>query len=106
APALRALAERYRRLLDDESLSHRALCHAASLSRSHLDHRLAVVGASRRELAERLDAFLSGDGATAGLRRAHGTPKLVFLYPGQGSQWVGMGRALFAEEPAFRAAIA
>jgi len=30
----------------------------------------------------------------------------VFVYSGQGSQWVGMGRRLLADEPAFAAAVA
>lgn len=33
-------------------------------------------------------------------------PGTVFVYSGQGSQWVGMGRRLLADEPAFAAAVA
>ena len=31
--------------------------------------------------------------------------KLVFVFPGQGGQWIGMGRELIETEPAFRDAI-
>ena len=33
-------------------------------------------------------------------------PRIVLVFPGQGAQWLGMGRRLLAEEPAFAEAIA
>ena len=32
-------------------------------------------------------------------------PRVVFVYPGQGGQWPGMGRDLFARSPVFRRAV-
>ncbi|WP_437338831.1 type I polyketide synthase [Sorangium sp. So ce394] len=108
--ALRALAAGYRRLLDapegePSRAEVQAICAAAALGRAHHEHRLALVARGRAELAERLDAFLKGEprpGTSAGRAPVAGRPRLAFVFPGQGGQWPGMGRALLESEPAFR----
>lgn len=94
--------------LDDVDASIGDIAATASLRRSHHEHRLAIVGRSREEIGYALGAFLRGDErarVTQGHASASTRPKVVFVFPGQGSQWVGMGRALLDEEPAFRASI-
>jgi myxalamid-type polyketide synthase MxaD len=84
------------------------LCYSASVRRTHHDYRLALVGRDRQGLAERLEAFLKGEarpGLCMGHTTAEGQHKIVFVFPGQGSQWIGMGRQLLEREPVFRAAI-
>ncbi|MEP6917358.1 MAG: type I polyketide synthase, partial [Acidobacteriota bacterium] len=84
------------------------LCWTASARRGHHPHRLAVVAGRRDELLARLEAAIAGD-AAPGVFRGHAEPerprRTVFVFPGQGSQWAGMGRQLLASEPAFREAI-
>ena len=63
-------------------------------------HRRAVVGADAAELAAALRRRAGGS------RPAAGRPKVVFVFPGQGSQWPGMARELLAAEPAFAASLA
>jgi acyl transferase domain-containing protein/NAD(P)-dependent dehydrogenase (short-subunit alcohol dehydrogenase family) len=88
--------------------SLRDLAYTASVRRTHHEQRLAVVARSRQELREHLDAFVAGEsrpGLSSG-RAVHGRRrKLVFVFPGQGGQWLGMGRGLLEQEPVFRAAL-
>ncbi|MEU8400021.1 acyltransferase domain-containing protein [Nonomuraea sp. NPDC048892] len=76
------------------------VCFSAGARRSHHDHRIAVTGEDGRSLAAALRGFVR-DGEN--VRRVTGAPKVVFVFPGQGGQWAGMGRRLLATEPAFAA---
>jgi acyl transferase domain-containing protein len=66
--------------------------------RAVFDYRAVVVGADRAELARGLAALASNDAVPP--ERA-GSRRTVFVFPGQGSQWLGMGRELHAVFPVF-----
>lgn len=74
--------------------------HTLALRRSHLPHRGAVVAADRDHLAAGLRAFANGPAEPP-----PDVPRAVWVYSGHGSQWIGMGRELLRDEPAFRAAV-
>jgi acyl transferase domain-containing protein len=78
------------------------ICYTAAVRRDHHEHRLAVTGENVADFQTGLRAFLDGE-TTSG--EATERPSVVFLFPGQGSQWRGMGRELYAASPAFRAAL-
>ena len=56
---------------------------------------------------DRLRRFAAGDASAAdGTGTAVSRPRrIAFVFPGQGSQWLGMTRELSVREPAFRAAL-
>jgi myxalamid-type polyketide synthase MxaD len=105
--ALREVAQAMVALLGDEALDVADVCYTASARRSHHPHRLAIIGSSRAQLRDRLAAFLRGElvpGLVSGQVGAF-APRVVLVFPGQGSQWPGMARQLLAESAVFRDAL-
>ena len=107
--ALQDLVRAYQILLKDiEATSLYDLCYTASARRSHYDYRLSAVFRSLPELSEQLTAFLQQE-SQAGLTvetKPSGQPRrVVFVFSGHGSQWLGMGRDLMVSEPIFRATL-
>jgi acyl transferase domain-containing protein len=102
AHALAALAERYRERLELGSWTEGALerlCRAAATRRTHHSHRLSIVGQTPRELTEALGVGVQAAQLRPGRR-------LAFVFPGQGSQWAGMGIRLCEREHTFGSAMA
>ncbi|MEU5540474.1 type I polyketide synthase, partial [Streptomyces sp. NPDC020362] len=102
--ALRAQADR---LLSRTNAEVPPLDVAFSLAttRTALEHRAVVQGETSAELAEGLRAVASGSPAPGVVRGLSGTGgRIGFLFSGQGSQRLGMGRELYDSYPAFAAA--
>ncbi|WP_461012507.1 SDR family NAD(P)-dependent oxidoreductase, partial [Streptomyces capparidis] len=77
-------------------------------SRSALEHRAVVWGSAAGELLTGLEAVAAGGVAGNAVTGAAGAADAgaVFVFPGQGSQWLGMGRGLLASSPVFAARLA
>ncbi|HEY9740894.1 MAG TPA: thioester reductase domain-containing protein [Coleofasciculaceae cyanobacterium] len=107
--ALGELAQRYEDFLATHPEASLAdVCFTANTARSHFDHRLAVVAESTAQLQETLLAFATGKEATglvSGQVQSKKRQKIAFLFTGQGSQYVGMGRQLYETQPIFRQAL-
>ncbi|TQR86910.1 SDR family NAD(P)-dependent oxidoreductase [Mycobacterium hodleri] len=101
--ALTQLADRYRRWLTAHPEASLAdVCITAGTARAHLEHRAALVVDSRESAIELLGA-LADDRPAPGLLRgeSHDTPKTAWLFTGQGSQYTGMAKELYATQPVF-----
>ena len=68
--------------------------------RSNFEHRAVVAGADRDQLLAGLDELATGEAASV-IRGSATGGKTVFVFPGQGSQILGMGMGLHAGYPVF-----
>ncbi len=94
--------------LEERPLPVHDVCYSASVHRPHLHYRLALMVRTLADVRDGLASFIRGEmrPGVAMTRRADGRHQpVVFVFPGQGSQWLGMGRRLLTEEPVFRSAI-
>ncbi len=87
-------------LADDETLDLGDVAHTLQIGRRHFDERTAVVCRSRKEAIEHLRKPL----ATSVCAKGPDLP-VIFMIPGQGAQYHGMGRDLYRGEPVFRAIV-
>jgi myxalamid-type polyketide synthase MxaB len=101
--ALKPQLERYRRFLDENpDVSLTDVCYTTNIGRTHLNARIAGIVGSRTELERLLDTEIAhADTERPGRGEFRGS-NVAFLFTGQGSQHVGMGRALYAQYPVFR----
>ena len=72
----------------------------AGVGRSRFEHCAGVVFGGVEELRGGLERL-----AAEGGRGAGSATRVAFLFTGQGSQWAGMGRALYRREPVVRAVL-
>ena len=105
--ALQAQAARLRQYVAAcPRLSPRDVAHSLIATRAPLEFRGIAVGGDRGELLAGLDALSAlrpAENVVWGQRTS--TPKVAFLFPGQGSQWHGMGRELLTSSPVFAESI-
>ncbi|RVW03861.1 type I polyketide synthase [Rhodococcus xishaensis] len=102
--ALRAQADRLRAYVADRPELPPATVAGSLLdARATFDHRAAVIGSEPEALLAGLDALSRGSPSAdvvTGVAVESGD-RPVFVFPGQGSQWVGMAAELLDSSPEF-----
>ena len=108
--ALRELAGRYLSWLDERAEEFSAegtasqplladMTWTAGVGRSHFGYRAGVVFGDAASLRDGLKAIADADERP----KPAAATKIAFAFTGEGSQWVGMGQALYEREPVVRA---
>jgi phthiocerol/phenolphthiocerol synthesis type-I polyketide synthase C len=102
--ALRALAARYAGLAREPSRDVTEIASAAAARRGLLAHRAVVPLADRERLVSDLEGVAAGRepaGASVVAASTADPAPVALVFPGNGCQWTGMGRAALARSAAF-----
>ncbi|XLQ74318.1 type I polyketide synthase [Streptomyces actinocidus] len=110
AEALRAQAGQLREFLAERpELNVAEVALSLATARSAFEHRAVVTGADREALLQGLEAIAedtvtsTSNGVVRG--RTGDAGRSVFVFPGQGAQWLGMAVELLESSPVFAEAI-
>ena len=107
--ALTQLAQRYGDFLASQpEIPLTDICYTANTGRAKFEHRLTAIAPSRSDLQQSLQAVARGEKPatiTTGCCNIGNPPQIAFLFTGQGSQYLDMGRELYQTQPTFRQAL-
>ncbi|MFC9061247.1 type I polyketide synthase, partial [Streptomyces sp. NPDC057074] len=100
--SLSGQAERLAAVVGSEGVPLESVAGSLVTRRALLGERAVVVADSGEEAAAGLLALARGEGAPGVVSGSSGAPgRVVWVFPGQGSQWAGMGRELLDASPVF-----
>lgn len=103
--ALKELAKKFQDKITEDNLNTEDICFTANTGRASFSHRLAIVCSDKESLSKQLTNFIIDKysfGLLKGTIKINHIPKVAFLFPGQGAQFIGMGKELYDTQPLFR----
>lgn len=103
--SLKKLAEKYISFINSDTHKLEDICAMAALKRTHWEERVVFVGRNKAQILDKLNDFIQIENESLKIYEEDVIPKIVFVFPGQGSQWIGMGLKLMESEPVFKSTI-
>lgn len=104
--ALRDYVKAYRDLFTNASENEiEKACVATAISKPPFEYRVLLTASTKEELLQALDLATAEALQAAPQKLRKDKQKVVMVFPGQGSQWLGMGQELLVKEPVFKEAI-
>ena len=105
--ALAELISHYQNYLETNQESKLAdICYTANSGRVHHNHRVAIIAADQQQLATKLSNLATGEEVAGVFKKefsiSSSVSRVAFLFTGQGSQYLNMGRKLYETQPTFR----
>lgn len=103
--ALKDLCVTYTGFIAESDESLMDICYSLYTRKTRYEHQLYVIADSKEELIAELKGYINNKQSDAVFYTAKGagvTPKLAFVFSGQGGQWAEMGLTLMESEPVFR----
>ncbi len=103
--ALREQAEQISKLLRDPKVSLPDVATALIAEREQFSHRISFVASDKETSIAKLASVSSGDNTLQPRTGNEQSPKISFLFTGQGAQFPGMGKEIYDSSRVFRDAI-
>lgn len=104
--ALLQLAEKYAGFIETSNHELEDICSMSALRRAHFPLREVFIAKDKKELIESLYDFAQQKRYEERQKfEAEEALKTVFVFPGQGAQWIGMGKVLYENEMVYKLAL-
>ncbi|MFT3738025.1 MAG: alpha/beta fold hydrolase [Breznakibacter sp.] len=105
--ALQEYAAKYARFLKNATQSSSLLdiCATTAVQKADFEYKKMFFGKNADEITGQLNDLQNLSSSQVKPQKTGENAKVVFVFPGQGAQWLGMGKELYEKEPAFKSAI-
>jgi acyl transferase domain-containing protein/acyl carrier protein len=100
--ALVDLAVKLKKTVDTDNIDFENLAYTAALKRTHQQYRLGITASNLSQLSDGLGSSIDNQSRLLGQVKKKLNDNIVFVFSGQGGQWLGMASDLYENEVVFQ----